>query len=117
MVPQTVYSTIPNAIPFHRPQYPGPFIITTLTHLTATQTHSNTVQALETNVDKATQRATYNNTFMLYNEYQAVEIALRNQITDAVGTEYLSTLRNAVIDMIPSDVPTIVSFYKAHMGR
>ena len=117
VVPQTVYNSIANATPFLRPQDPGPFIITTPPLPTATRSNPNPVQQLLTNADIATQKATHDTALRLFNECQAVELALRNQITDAVESEYLSALRNSITDMIPSDIPAILAFLQNTYGK
>ena len=117
VVPQTVYNSIANATPFLRPQDPGPFIITTPPLPTATRSNPNPVQQLLTNADIATQKAMHDTALRLFNECQAVELALRNQITDAVESEYLSALRNSITDMIPSDIPAILAFYRTLMAK
>ena len=47
-----------------------------------------------------------------YNECQAVEAALRNQIIDSVESDYLQPLRNPTTDMINNTIPEIINFLK-----
>lgn len=68
VISQTVYSTIPNATPFLRPQDPGPFIINHPAISTATRANPNLVATTLTNVDIATQKARYDTELRLYNE-------------------------------------------------
>jgi len=57
----------------------------------------NSVVPLLTGADIYTQKVTYDTNLRLYNKCQGVELALRNQITDAVESDYLSdTIFNQV---------------------
>jgi uncharacterized phage-associated protein len=93
------------------------FIITTPPLPTATRSNPNPVQQLLTNADIATQKATHDIALQLFYKCQAVELALRNQITDAVESEYLSALRTSITDMIPSDIPAILAFLQNTYGK
>ena len=46
-----------------------------------------------------------------------VKLALRNQITDAVESDYLTTLINTVTDKIPNNIPAILIFLQTTYDR
>lgn len=46
-----------------------------------------------------------------YNECQAVEQVLQNQLVDAIPPAYLNSLRNVNSDMINDSIPTIITFF------
>ena len=92
VISPTVYNSIPNSTSFIRLVDPGPFIIQSPPTHTATRANTNPVAPLLTGADIHTQKATYDNSLRLYNECQAVDLALRNQINDAVESDYLSDL-------------------------
>ena len=72
---------------------------------------------LLTSADIHTQKSTYSTTLCLYNEYNVVKLALRNQITDAVESDYLTTLINTVTDKIPNNIPAILIFLQTTYDR
>jgi hypothetical protein len=111
------YTGIPTTTLFNRPLDPGPFIITMPPIPPATRAHPAPVLLPLTSADIAIQKASYDSHLRHYNECQAVELALRNQITDALETDYLSALRDPVTDMIPSNIPAIFSFLQANYGK
>jgi hypothetical protein len=111
------YTGIPSTTPFNRPQDSGPFIITMPPIPQVTRANPNPVQLPLTSADIAIQKASYDTQLRQYNECQAVELALRNQITAALETNYLSALRDPVTDMIPSNIPAIFSFLQANYGK
>ena len=89
------YDNIPNSSPFVRPTLPGLF------------TPSNTrLTAAEISEEKAA----YDEAVRLYNECQAVEQALRNQLIEAIPPEYLEYLRNVDSDMINDTILDIITF-------
>ena len=53
----------------------------------------------------------------MYNECQAVETALWNQIIDAIQSDYLEPLRNIYTDMINDNIPDIITFLRTTYGR
>ena len=105
----TVYNSITNSTPFERAIDPGPFAINSPPAPTAINVSPNSMPLLLTSPDMHTQKAIHNINLRIYNKCQAVELALRNQITDAVESDYLSALRNAVKDMIPNNIPSILT--------
>ena len=52
-----------------------------------------------------------------YNECQAVEQALRNQVIDAIPPEYLDSLRNSDTDMINCSIPDLITFLQTNYCR
>ena len=52
-----------------------------------------------------------------FNECQAVEVALKNQIIDAIATEFLQPLLNAVTEMLNDSIPDIVTFLTDTYGQ
>ena len=59
----------------------------------------------------------FDSSFRLYNKYQAVELELRNQITDVFEPEYLSALQNCVTYMILTNIPVIMTFLQETYGN
>ena len=53
----------------------------------------------------------------MYNEAQAVKLALRNHVIEAISAEYIEPLRNATTDMINDSIPVIITFLGANYGR
>ena len=82
-----------------------------------TRGNPNPIQLSLTSADIAIQKSTYDTQLCQYNECQVVELALRNQITDAIENDYLSALRDPVTDMVPSNIPAIFLFYRQIMGK
>ena len=82
-----------------------------------TRGNPNPIQLPLTSADIAIQTSTYNTQLRQYNECQAVELALQNQITDAIENDYLSALRDLVTDMVPLNIPAIFSFLQANYRK
>ena len=93
------YDSITNSLPFARPVLLGTFTPST-----------NRVSAAEL----AYERALHDEKVRVYNECQAVEQALRNQLTDAIPDEYLDALRNVDSDMINDSIPDIITFLQTN---
>ena len=53
----------------------------------------------------------------MYNQYQAIELALCKQIAEAIEPDYVSGLRNIVTNMIPTYIPSICNFLQTTYGR
>lgn len=117
VISPALYNNIPNAAQFARSVDPGPLFIQAPSTPIVTQANPNPVPILLTNVVIATQKSTYNTNLQLYNKCLVVELALRNQITDAVKSDYLSALINAVIDKIVNDIPAIITFLHTMYGK
>ena len=65
---------------------------------------------LLTPAEIADQKSQHENNIREYNERQAVRQALRNQLIDAIPSEYLDALRNAETDMINCYIPDIITY-------
>ena len=102
------YNTIHGSAPFIRPHDPGIF----------TPDHPIGVRAIPlTAADIAAQKITFDEQKRQYNECQGVEMALRNQIVEAIEEEYLQPLRDSITDMITSTIPTIFTFLQQTYGN
>lgn len=93
------YDSITNSNPFTRPVLVGTFTPSI-----------NRVSAAEL----AHERAAHEETVRVYNECQAVEQALRNQLIDAIPAEYLDSLQNVDSDMINDSIPDIITFLQTN---
>ena len=69
------------------------------------------------NADIHIQKANYNTSLRQFNECQAIELALKNQITDAIEHDYLSALRDSIMDIIRGNIPTIFEYLQANYGK
>ena len=107
------YNTIPGSVNFIRPIDPGMFIpvnprgICTWTALTKPITA----------VEIAAQRLKHDNQKHLYNEVQALETALRNQVIEAINRKYLEPLHNITTDMINDSIPDNFAFLRMNYDR
>ena len=113
----TIHNSIPDSTLFERQIGPGTFVIKSLPTPTATRANLSPTPPLLTSTYIYTQKETYDTNLRLYNECQVVELALRNKITDAAEQNYLSALRNAVTDIIPNNISTILTFLQTTYGR
>ena len=96
------FNSIPNLTPFVQPSLQGAF----------------TPFGLRLSTTETTQeKAAHDNDVQSYNEFQAVEQALRNQVIDAVPPEYLDSLRNSDTDMINCSVPDLITFLQTNYCR
>ena len=96
----TAYASIPGAAAFIRPTNPGNFTLTPNPTPAATRATPSPVPPPLTAEQIAIQKTNYDNRLRLYNETQAVELALRNQLIEAIEPDYLQALRNQYTDMI-----------------
>ena len=102
------FRTIPGTTAVIRPTDPGVF----------TPTSPNGVRAPPlTAAEIATQKLAHDELKRHYNEAQAVETALRKQITDAIEEEFLQPLRNPTTDMIQCTIPDIFEFLRTTYGK
>ena len=118
-VTPAVYNAIPNAANFVRPVDPGIFTLTPNPTPTTrgTRAAGPTVAPPLTPADIATQKAQYDENKRLYNEVQAVEMILRNQLIEAIEPIYLRPLRNNHTDMINESIPDIMLFLLTNYGQ
>ena len=97
-----------------RPTDPGIFQVTVPTERTRTRTSatlpSQTLTQTVTAVDIANQKSRHDEKERQYYECQAVEQALRNQIVNAIGREYLDALQNTSTDMINKSILEIMEY-------
>ena len=107
------YNAIPNARPFLRPNHPGPFVVSIPTGVTR---RSTTTPTTVTAAEVTQQKADWDVQVRLYNECQAVEQALRQQLVEAVESDYLDALRNPHTDMVQSSIPTIIDHLRNNYG-
>jgi len=111
------YNSIPNAVPFQRPQDPGTFTVTTPTTRVSRTTTTATTPITITAVDIANQKAQHDEQSRRYWETQAIEQALRNQIIEAIDKDYLDALRNNHTDMINDSIPEIFDYLTENYGQ
>ena len=102
------YNAIPGATAFTRPTDPGTFVVTQPLGVRAVPL---------TPTDIATQKIVFDESMRQYNECQAVEVALRNQIIEVIEDEYLRPLRNTTTDMINSPIQDIFTFLITTYGN
>ena len=95
VISTALYDALTNSQPFIRPILPGPFIPSGIR-----------LSAAELSQEKCA----HDETVRTYNECQAVEQALRNQLIEAIPSVYLDSLRNVDSDMINDSIPTIIAF-------
>ena len=103
------YNTIPNSSPFIRPTNPGPFIVQPAGAATRNQPTISAAVVTQ-------QKATWDEKMRLYNECQAVEQALRQQLIEAVEPEFLAVLRNQYTEMVQDPIPTILEHLRNTYG-
>ena len=113
VISPTAYNAIPNSAFFSRPVDPGTFTPVGV----APQLTRAAALAQLTATDIATQKIVHDEMRRQYNECQAVEAALRNQIIDAVESDYLQPLRNPTTDMINNTIPEIINFLRNTYGQ
>ena len=107
------YNAIPNATPFHRPTHPGPFVVSIPAGVT---TRTTTTPPSISAAVVTQQKSDWDEKVRLYNECQAVEQALRQQLVEAVESDYLDALRNPHTEMIQSSIPTIINHLRETYG-
>ena len=108
VIPSALYNTIHGSAPFVRPVDPGTFTPTVPLGVRA---------APLTPGEIAIQKIAFDNDKRLFNECQAVEATLRNQLIEAIAPEYLRPLRNSVTDMLNNSIPDIFTFLSATYGQ
>ena len=124
------YAAIPNTTPFARPTDPGVFqyvpaqptaaAASMATRSTRTSTGSPTTQRTPSalsaipsstiTIDNTQQKAHHDERKIRFYECQAVEQALRQQLVEAISSEYLEALRDPITQMIQSPIPDIIAF-------
>ena len=97
--------------PYRKPTDPGVF-----TPVPNRTTRTSGTQPL-TAAEIATQKAQHEENVRIYNECQRVELALRNQLIEAIEPIYLKPLRNSNTDMINNPIPEIITFLKDRYGK
>ena len=108
VIDTATYNAIPTAAPFIRPIDPGAF-----TPVAPLGVRAPALTPGEITV----QKIAHDDQKRLYNEVQAVEVALRNQIVEAIEEEYLTPLRNHTTDMINDPIPSIFTFLRDNYGK
>ena len=108
VIPPMIYNTIPGSAPFIRPTDPGTFAPINALGVRA---------APLTPGDIAAQKIAFDESKRQFNECQAVEVALRNQIIEAIDPDYLQPLRNAVTEMLNDSIPDIFTFLTDTYGQ
>ena len=113
------YRSIPGSAPFNRPADPGVF--TPVPHPVPPgpilRGQGAPVAPPLTPGDITTQRIVHDENRRLYNECQAVETVLRNQLIEAIDEEYIRPLRNPHTDMVNDAIPDIFSFLHKSYGK
>ena len=113
VIKETAYNAISNSRPFDRPQHPGPFIVNI--PAAGVPTRTTTVPVISAAV-VTQQKADWDEKVRLYNEYQAIEQALRQQLIEAVEPEYLDALRDPTTHMIQYNIPDIIEHLQLTYG-
>ena len=114
VLPRTSYDAIPNAGRFDRPTDPGPFIVQTRAPPT---TRTNQATPVITAATVAQQKAEWDENKRVYNECQAVEQVLRQQIIEAIDPEYLEPLRDQYTEMVNDSIPSIFEYLLTTYGE
>ena len=107
------WNAIATSAPFLRPTDPGIF---TPTPHAGVATRAGAPPPL-TAADIATQKIAFDERKRAYNECQAVECTLRNQIIKAIDETYTRPLRDPTTDMIISSIPAIFTFLQKTYGK
>lgn len=108
----TDYNNIAISLPFVRPEDPGTFNLSRPT----TRTSSATPPSI-TAVDIANAKARHDHQERSYWQCQGVEQALRNQIEQAIETDYLQALHNTTTNMVDVSIPEIIDYLQDSYGR
>lgn len=112
---QADYNNIAISRPFNRPTDPGTFQMPTVSSRASRS--SSTLPTTVTAVDIANAKALHEERERLYWQCQGVEQALRNQIEQAIETDYLQALRNSTTEMLDSSIPDIIKYLQDTYGR
>ena len=106
------YTNIPGTTAFNRPTDPGPFDVEAPNPTGGVMTRAQIEEGIAalTAADITRQKIKYDERLRLYNECQAVESALRDQITEAIQDEYLDSMRDSATDMINESIPDIFTY-------
>ena len=107
-IEEAYYNVIPGVIPLVCPVNPGSF-----SHVAPVGVCAEPLIAAEI----TTQKNTFDEALRIFNEYQAVETELRNQIVEAISPEYLQPLRNATTDVLNDSIPDIFNFISTTYGE
>ena len=113
VIKETAYNDISNSRPFDRPQHPGPFIINI--SAAGVPTRTKTVPSILAAV-VTQKKSDWDEKVQLYNECQAIEQALRQQLIEAVEPEYLDALRDPTTHMIQYNIPDIIEHLQLTYG-
>ena len=114
VLPEASFNAIPNSRPFVRPVHPGPFIVTSPTAGIATKTSTLTPTITAAVVTQ--QKANWDDKVRIYNDCQAVEQALRQQLVEAIDPTFLDALRNPYTYMVQSSIPAIMRHLQQSYG-
>ena len=105
IITQADYLLIPGSANFLCPTDPGIFAPI----LVGRPTRQGPAVPL-TAAEVTAQKLTHDELQRQYNECQAVESALRNQIIEAIEPKYLHPLRNMITNMSNNNIPEIITF-------
>ena len=101
VISQVEYMTLPNSAPLLVPIAPPPF----------------TVPPGTTAVQSMVLKTTWENDTKDFSEYMSMQLALKNQICQAIDMRYLKAIRNTITNSITRPVLEILSFLKSRYGR
>ena len=90
----TAYEALPNALPYVKPRFPGPFSLP----------NDDVTQA-----QIALRKSEWEEQVRIWREVEAIERALIQQIVAAVDAKYLKALRNPVTTKITQDIKAILN--------
>ena len=108
VIATAAYNAIPGTTPFNRPTDPGTFSPAPPAGSGATTRAQRTAAiAALTPAEITAQKIAHDEQLRKYNECQAIESLVRDQISEAIEPDFLEALRDSTTDMLTSDIPTI----------
>ena len=99
---ESLYTSLPDATPYIKPEYPGPFQIE---------------DPVATDVEIAQEKSDWDESMRLWREVESVERAIVQQIVAVVEPKYLKALRNQITTKITTDVKGILSYLFNSYGK
>ena len=101
VIPLVIYDTIPGFAQFTQPADPGMFFPVAPVGIRATSIMPDNL---------ATQKVMLDEAKRTFNECQAVEVAFRNQIINAIVPEFLQPLKIYITEMLNHNTPRFLPF-------
>ena len=107
VIATAIYNAIPGTTPFNRPTDPGTFSPAPPDTGVTTRAQGDADIAALTPAQIATQKIAHDERLRQFNECQAIESLVRDQISETIEPDFLEALRDPATDMITSNIPTI----------